>query len=316
MREEAVETASIPPYTAAFHQFPLLPTEIRCQIWKLSLAPRIIDASLIMWDRYTDDLWDYGLPPVMAALPPQFHACQESRREVSPLYCSFEPVHMFYVAKGTFINFNLDILYCADELFRFVGPHDNNPDPARTVSNLVPSRLSWNGDTVSQVTKLAIVSNELKGLDRSNWQDLVVEGLKGFRSLREIVLFDREILEGLDPTFRDADPHGRRRTTNFKGPVEFMEEERWEANIETGTGTVADEFAWVLRARERLRMAELEDVDGWKAPEITRYYRSAIRWKNGKNGNNKKTKKNGRDRKNAIVKGVGTRTIHRNYEDR
>ncbi|KAI1437210.1 hypothetical protein GGR50DRAFT_120135 [Xylaria sp. CBS 124048] len=62
---------------ASFVLFPLLPTELRLQIWRLSCHPRVVE---VIYDQEHDRC------TTAASLPPVLQACRESRSEASKLY--------------------------------------------------------------------------------------------------------------------------------------------------------------------------------------------------------------------------------------
>ena len=280
-----------PSPPASFPHFRLLPLEIRRQIWRLSLRPRIIDARLKSWDWTTrrplpiEPAFDNGLAPVRAPLPSQFHVCREARDEVQRLYNTIEDSSTFYVAQETKINFDLDILYCATILY------DHNVlgrDPSLLASPdapanwFVPCRLAWDENVVSKVMRLAIVRTELHILDPCMRQVYsAVEGLQKFPSLREIILIEPEILEGHGVRLWEWGTYCRDSSSRckFKGPVEFVEPEKWQRIGGKETALMTMEYSQMHKAMRWLRDAEAEAVSGWRAPDITYY--GSVRWKDG-----------------------------------
>ena len=276
----------------SFPQFQLFPKEIRDQIWRLSLQPRLIDAHL--------ELWNYSLGgpvpenvgaprlyragPWHAPLPSTFHACRESRAAVQPLYKPFFGSDSFYIAEGTVVNFDVDILYCANKKFKYAGWKRYDPMaplPSRiSADRFVPSQLAWDEKVVSEVTSLAIYRSELGIMDPSfnKWEDALV-ALRKFPRLREIILIDPEILEGHGSRDFDPDVWCWPSVTGFKGPVELMEAEKWQPSDCKEAAIMTNQFLQVNVFKAWLKKAAFSANDRWEAPKI-KYYR-AVRWRNG-----------------------------------
>jgi hypothetical protein len=266
----------------SFPQFQLFPKEIRDQIWRLSVQPRLIDAHLELWNyslrrpvaEHQGTARRFRAVPWRAPLPSTFHACRESRAAVQSLYKPFFGSDNFYIAEGTVINFDVDILYCANKRFK--------PGPSRIgdADRFVPSQLAWDEKLVSKVTSFAIYRSELEIMDPSfnKWEYALV-ALRKFPRLREIILIDPEILEGHGS--RDFDPDGwcGPAVTRYNGPVELMEAEKWQPSDCKETAIMTNEFLQVNLFKAWLKKAKLSATDGWEAPEI-KYYR-AVRWRNG-----------------------------------
>ena len=275
--------APTPSTSTAFPQFRLLPKEIRLQIWRMSLTPRIIDTNFARWDvteqeSIPDPEGGVWFEPVLSPVPPQFHACQESRSEVLPIYSCLEPPSAYCFAKGTVMNFDLDVLYCGNGMF-FPEMFDTlriipRPDREGTIhgSPFKP----WGEEVVERITRLAILSTEIKGIARDIVADNVAMfSLNGFRNLREIILFDFEVLEGSGPRsdYRKPRYPSTHRPDRFKGPVEFVEAENWETNEE--------QISLLQRAKEQLKKDEWRYGYRWPAPEILEHHGYTIRKKNG-----------------------------------
>lgn len=93
------------PY-GTFICFPALPFELRDQIWKAAVIPR-----LIHWR------------PGGAKLPGVVHACLESRTATQGAYVKVELKHLRFRTYNLFINYDLDILYRKQEMPESAKPH-------------------------------------------------------------------------------------------------------------------------------------------------------------------------------------------------
>lgn len=219
---------------------------------------------------------------MLSPLPSTFYVCREARGEVKRFYVPFHGSDSFYVAPGTMINFELDILYCASQLFNHeVWKKAYEPSIRFFENQFVPFRLAWDEEVVSKVTRLAMPRTELNIMD-PNFLDScdAVEGLRKFPMLREIILIEPEHLEG----------HGLRSWTcesfcgdpipmRFKGPVELVNKESWQPSDFKESAIMTNEFLQVSLVTAWLGKAEARAADGWKAPAIT--YCGSIRWRDG-----------------------------------
>jgi hypothetical protein len=93
-----------------FHCFSRLPLELRCEIWKASMEPRVVEISYELPDGFYSN----------ARLPEALTVCRESRNTLLPFYrLCFGTI--FHPAKTRF-NFDLDTLYI-DNAFEEDVPH-------------------------------------------------------------------------------------------------------------------------------------------------------------------------------------------------
>ncbi|KAH9203591.1 hypothetical protein DL95DRAFT_142795 [Leptodontidium sp. 2 PMI_412] len=84
-----------------FTLFTSLPLELRFIIWRLSLAPRIVE--ILTSDHCTKGFYS------QAALPAALHVCRESRQAVEVLYPRC--FGSFLQPERVRFNFDLDVLY-------------------------------------------------------------------------------------------------------------------------------------------------------------------------------------------------------------
>lgn len=93
-----------------FSLFPLLPTELRLQIWRFTVEPRTVDISVS--ESYLR--FGYPLPVTNTPVPGPLQTCRESRSELQKHYQrgfkelrNRDDVELRYV----WVNFEIDIIY-------------------------------------------------------------------------------------------------------------------------------------------------------------------------------------------------------------
>jgi hypothetical protein len=185
-----------------FHLFSVLPPELRKLIWILSLEPRVIevrprDERTLDQDRLSypiqatgegnhrmhpygfrwydlhDDLRDWlptdslgaasvkGWPLTRTPYPPQFHVCQESRAEIKKVY---EQCKDFWVEQGTVINYEIDTIYCPQELMHACYCPDVLDDGCVYPDTNAIWRLARSLDSAKKVRSLAITYGSLQNM--------------------------------------------------------------------------------------------------------------------------------------------------------
>jgi hypothetical protein len=178
-----------------FDLFPTLPVEIRLKIWRLTLAPRVVEVQLHVPNESDPAISEINLdlrPLACPSLPIIFHVCQESRDEAFSIYrpCSgstFASPHPF---PHNLYHPLLDTLFIPISLYTIEAYLPRNMFSAAAALSLgmprefILDRLATNPRDVASIRSLAI-----------NWADMhvkdvptLLEALEPFTALRELSL--------------------------------------------------------------------------------------------------------------------------------
>jgi hypothetical protein len=208
-------------------EFPLfmkLPFELRSSIWHYALSiPRIHE---ITYDARGDS--SSNLPP-----PSLLHVCRESRAEA---------LKMLQSGFGTYINFDLDILFPACKKDRYTGYRFG-------VSNAHTTVLKAGQDR--DIACLAIPLQLWKW--RSDLSLSPGSSLCGSKGVKEVVLWG-EYGDGKEFL------HGRGVAIDMNGAISEFESMEWVAPVAIDCDVEKD----VLRVLEKAKVL----IPGWKVPNV------------------------------------------------
>ena len=267
--------ASVQPelfHHTIFHLFSNLPSELRIKIWRFCLQPRLIDVRLRPAFRTNGKPLpappkEFALPPpYKSPLPSAFHICRESRNEARELYHPFDGT-TFRPASGTFINFDIDTVYCPELLFRgadqilpksVVGDRYYFPDRSLLF------RLAMDSKFAKVVKYLAVPALGLKA--QGTMTENMITVIQMFANLRELTIVGGDGSGGNTfsaPPERDGEPRLLDGRPCPDGECTF-----W---LHMYAGLVPVEVhAWQIQPVELLRY-ELIDKDvpeDWKPPQF------------------------------------------------
>jgi len=189
-------------YPDTFYPFYSLPLELRLKIWRLALPRRTIHIKFLLNAHRPNRtlvpspvVYNPKEPPKEEPVPVILHVCQQSRIEAQALGYHVPSSTVYRTARGQFLSFNLDTIYCPDRLLDDRAYCQTNKPDDFYLEHSPLWRLALDADFASSVTSLTLPASGLKFLQRWNLSraehaldDEMFAALREFRVLKELML--------------------------------------------------------------------------------------------------------------------------------
>jgi len=266
----------------SLHQFPLLPTEIRLKIWRLTVTSRIVTitskpVNLDVNNLSFESFDPRHCPPICAKhsrpqrepVPVLLHVCHESRAEGLKIYSHFSS-ELF---DGGLASISRDTLYHARCHHKTVAGEVIFGNPSGPFENWNPNRsvfarLAANPADVTEIISLAVCCCQMRAVpDAPNFND-VVETLQKYKKLNELMFVRRGTEEFVNELKSSQDELGPADDETWirVGPADSSRMRSMRNRSTRGKMWVHMVHAWNFK--ERLEEVMLNGDDEWKMPRI------------------------------------------------